>query len=228
MSLFLYLPDNFWEGREARRELIGYVKTSLPNHLVTWKTTYFIVDKENFAWICKTNLPNLSLTDKFLVMIQQKLKLTLVNVLWNDEFGSCKRQSSEISGVLWKNRPEVFCKKFVFRNFAKFTGKYLCQSLFLMKLQTSSTGAFLWILQNFLKQIFYRTPLDDWFCLVAIPDLFALQTVFFSTCFLLLSISLGTQFFEISPYGHKLCFSGTSSVIEYVPLCGYQFTWNFT
>ena len=26
--------------------------------------------------------------------------------------------------------PEVFCKKVVFRNFAKFTGNYLCQSLF--------------------------------------------------------------------------------------------------
>ena len=29
--------------------------------------------------------------------------------------------------------PEVFCKKGVLRNFAKFTGKHLCQSLFLNK-----------------------------------------------------------------------------------------------
>ena len=28
------------------------------------------------------------------------------------------------------SRPEVFCKKGVLRNFAKFTGKDLCQSLF--------------------------------------------------------------------------------------------------
>ena len=28
------------------------------------------------------------------------------------------------------SRPEVFCKKSVLRNFAKFTGKRLCQSLF--------------------------------------------------------------------------------------------------
>ena len=28
------------------------------------------------------------------------------------------------------SRPEVFCKKDVLRNFAKFTGKHLCQSLF--------------------------------------------------------------------------------------------------
>ena len=29
--------------------------------------------------------------------------------------------------------PEVFCKKAVDRNFAKFTGKYLCQSFFFNK-----------------------------------------------------------------------------------------------
>ena len=34
------------------------------------------------------------------------------------------------------SRLEAFCKKSVFRNFTKFTGKYLCQSLFfLTKLQ---------------------------------------------------------------------------------------------
>ena len=32
-----------------------------------------------------------------------------------------------------KQPPEVFCKKGVLRNFAKFTGRHLCQSLFLNK-----------------------------------------------------------------------------------------------
>ena len=31
------------------------------------------------------------------------------------------------------SRPEVFCRKGVLRNFAKFTGKHLCQSLFFNK-----------------------------------------------------------------------------------------------
>ena len=31
--------------------------------------------------------------------------------------------------------PEVFCEKGVLRNFTKFTGKHLCQSLFLINLQ---------------------------------------------------------------------------------------------
>ena len=38
----------------------------------------------------------------------------------------CKYRSS---------RPEVFCKKGVFRNFSTFTGKHLCQSLFFNKVE---------------------------------------------------------------------------------------------
>ena len=38
----------------------------------------------------------------------------------------CKYRSSH---------PEVFCKKGVLRNFVKFTGKHLCQSLFSIKIQ---------------------------------------------------------------------------------------------
>ena len=40
------------------------------------------------------------------------------------------------------SRPEVFCEKGVFRNFAKFTGKHLCQSLFLIKLQAAPVISF--------------------------------------------------------------------------------------
>ena len=53
---------------------------------------------------------------------------------------------------------EVFCKKCVLKNFTLFTGKHLCWSLFLIKLQSfspstllkrdSNTGVFLWILWN--------------------------------------------------------------------------------
>ena len=40
---------------------------------------------------------------------------------------------SFISAKLQKQPPEVFYKKGVLRNFAKFTGKHLCQSLFFNK-----------------------------------------------------------------------------------------------
>ena len=65
-------------------------------------------------------------------------------------------------GVSPKHSPEVLYKKSILRNFAIFTGKHLCWSLFLIKLQAfksaillkrdSSTGAFL----NIVK--FLRTP----------------------------------------------------------------------
>ena len=53
---------------------------------------------------------------------------------------SAKSNEIKLSGkfmVMWKEGtpPVVFCKKGVLRNFAKFTGKDLRQSLFLIKLQ---------------------------------------------------------------------------------------------
>ena len=52
-----------------------------------------------------------------------KQNCSLTKVWWIQNFLSGYRSS----------RPEVFCEKGVLRNFAKFTGKYLCQSCFLNK-----------------------------------------------------------------------------------------------
>ena len=51
---------------------------------------------------------------------------------------SNKIELSEELMVMWKEEqpPEVFCKKSVFRNFAKFTGKHLCLSLFFNKVES--------------------------------------------------------------------------------------------
>ena len=49
------------------------------------------------------------------------------------------------------SRPEVFCKKGVLRNFTKFTGKHLCQSLFFNKVAGLRRFPV-----NFVK--FLRTP----------------------------------------------------------------------
>ena len=38
-----------------------------------------------------------------------------------------------INQIAYGSRPEVFCKKGALRNFTKFTGKHLCQSLFFNK-----------------------------------------------------------------------------------------------
>ena len=66
-------------------------------------------------------------------------------------------------GHYGSSRPEVFCKKSVLRNFTKFTGKHLCQSLFFNKIAGLSPAALLrkrlWhrcFPVNFAK--FLRTP----------------------------------------------------------------------
>ena len=54
------------------------------------------------------------------------------------------------------SRPEVFCKKGVLRNFSRFTGKHLCQSLFFNKVVSESP-----VSVSFLKKspFFHGTPL---------------------------------------------------------------------
>ena len=49
------------------------------------------------------------------------------------------------------SRPEVFCKKGVLGNFAKFTGKYLCQSLFFNKVAGAACN---FIKKEILAQLF--------------------------------------------------------------------------
>ena len=52
--------------------------------------------------------------------------------------------------MLRSSRPEVFCKKGALKNFAKFTGKHLCQSLFFNKV----VG--LWPTTLFKKRLWHR------------------------------------------------------------------------
>ena len=71
--------------------------------------------------------------------------------------------------LLLENQKQVFCKEGVLENFAKFTGKHLCQSLFFNKVaglglrpylkRGSGRSVFLEILRNFQEHFFNRTPL---------------------------------------------------------------------
>ena len=71
---------------------------------------------------------------------------------------------------------QMFFKIGLHKNIARFTGKHLCSSLFLIKLQIysmklsqtrdSGTDTFRWISQNFSLLVFYRTLPDDWFCII--------------------------------------------------------------
>ena len=69
-------------------------------------------------------------------------------------------------------RPEVFCNKGALRNFAKFTGKHLCQSLFFYKV--AGLQVFSYEFCEISKNTFsYRTPT------VAVSDIKLLSSVYF-------------------------------------------------
>ena len=91
-----------------------------------------------------------------------------------------------IQCIRYKNsRPGVFCKKDVLRNFAKFTGKHLCQSLFFNKVACLRPATLLkkrlwhrYFYANFVK--FLRTPFlaeDLWWLLPQITILIHLKKV---------------------------------------------------
>ena len=91
--------------------------------------------------------------------------MNLMNIMNHHQFNICR-----------SNRPEVFGKKCVLRNFTKFTGKHLCQSLFFntvaglagLRPATLSKKR-LWHrcfprnFAKFLTELFYRTFLGDCF-----------------------------------------------------------------
>ena len=71
------------------------------------------------------------------------------------------------------SRPEVFCKKGVLRNFAKFTGKYLCQSLFFNKVTSVRPATLLKRrLCNFIKKETMAQLFSCEFCEISKYDFF--------------------------------------------------------
>ena len=68
----------------------------------------------------------------------------------------------------------MFCKKGVLRNFAKFTGKHLCQRFYFNKVvglslqlywnRDSGKSVFLWILRNFWEHLFLQNTSNSCFC----------------------------------------------------------------
>ena len=78
----------------------------------TWKNTHFIFN------------------ERFVNSAHERLGWGLRNKEWSFTF-CCWRLEQKCS--LNRRSPEVYCKKGVLKNFAKFTGKHLCQSLFFKK-----------------------------------------------------------------------------------------------
>ena len=89
-----------------------------------------------------------------------------------------ERSALGLLGMIRSSRPEAFYEKDVLRNFAKFTGKHLCQGLFFNKLAGPRPATLFkkrlwrkWFPVNFAK--FLRTPfLTERLCWLLLYDYF--------------------------------------------------------
>ena len=92
------------------------------------------------------------------------------NVISKLFFLAIKTPSPLARATLWlkvrSSRPEVFCRKGVLRKFAKFTGKHLCQSLFLKKRLWHRHRCFPLNFVKFLKTHFLKEHL--WWLLLLV------------------------------------------------------------
>ena len=95
-------------------------KDAMQQSIITnkWKITMFFL--EYFCW---KDVLNLRSCLSNLHFIQNFISKILIQELNLATYWISSRSS----------RPEVFCQKGVLQNFSKFTGKYLCQTLFFNK-----------------------------------------------------------------------------------------------
>ena len=112
---------------------------------LNWGQTLY---QGNWQLLCKTA--------EFVVRIINLVCL-YSNILTSYPFyfiSKIRLQYSKLLLTVRSSHPEVFCKKGILRNFAKFTGKHLCRSLFLNKVAGLRQWCCLPV--NFAK--FLRTP----------------------------------------------------------------------
>ena len=108
-----------------------------------FKSLYLIWQLWQLRVVIKVNWPQITFINKMLsswfcqvewVGYGQRKKVFFINLpeleILVDFVGKSIVLNSQI-GRNWSSRPELFCKKVILRNFAKYTGKHLCQSLFL-------------------------------------------------------------------------------------------------
>ena len=84
----------------------------------------------SFLWI--VNAPTLTKDNKeeYIGFVENIIHVTLLH----------KTEQPELYKLITTyrcSRPEMFCKKMFFKNFAKFTGKHLCQSPFFHKVASA-------------------------------------------------------------------------------------------
>ena len=141
-------------------------------HFASWQRINFLTDRFQGFWF-KEHL-RMATFHSFTKHLKSTSDKIFYCICWlkscnlDMKKAVCRRCS--IKKVIWitfqnsqvitrSSHPEVFCQKFVLKNFTKFTEMHLCRGLFLIKLQAgnrklflkrdSKTDFFFWILWIF-------------------------------------------------------------------------------
>ena len=126
-----------------------------------------------FEWVLNTPLKtfrfisflinNSSSNSRSYLCISSSMYIAVLYVLSRKAFIWDLFKTSILSKPLRSSRPEVFCKKGGLRNFTKFTGKHLCQSLSFNKVADTNLTFLFWQFNHTLglikreqKRLWYR------------------------------------------------------------------------
>ena len=88
------------------------------------KTNFKLMSSQKVNTRNSTSNDQIWQTIKYIVGFNQQLHISLTLLINNQRIFT-----RDLWHLFKSSRPEVFCKKGVLRNFTKFTGKHLCQSL---------------------------------------------------------------------------------------------------
>ena len=134
------------------------VTNFIPQRSFNFHLKVTILKKERLAWqICWSSGLYLRFffENPYLAMAEWIMSLLFYFFF----FGGVKRDYRHKMGQCQKQSPEVFCKKGVLRNFAKFTAKHLCQSLFFNKVAGLAHVFSCEFCEIFKETFFHRTSL---------------------------------------------------------------------
>ena len=118
-----------------RKSTIDLILTNRPPSLQNTKTTETGISDWNHKLILTFSKSHYTRLKPKIMYYRQNYK-NFNEELFLKDFENLNLLANSDNPI--SSRPEVFCKKGVLRNFAKFTGKHLCQSLFFQKLPKST------------------------------------------------------------------------------------------
>ena len=138
-----------------------------------WILSSSLVLLNQIYWFYPANLADLQKRKKTNIIWEVVARYSAKTSSW--KFHKIYREIPVLESSFWRSSlSEVFCKKEVLENFAKFKGKHLCQSLFFNKVADLRPAhllkkkllhrCFLWILQNFSEHLLLQNASGGCVC----------------------------------------------------------------